>query len=355
MDVGKERLKLEINSNLSDNALSEFSSDLRSMIATGVSLPRALSALADSNHGGSRLSLARDLKLQMELGGEASQVLLQSKSNSAQLLGRFLRAAELGGRYESMLQIASDFLTQRAKALSQIRSALAYPIFLSVVSILALSFLVIYVTPAIAPLFEDGEAPVVISASAVVGNWVQSHARLSLLALACLVGVVYAAVKNSATRSFVSRRFTALPVIKPISEDLDFGPLALAYGALLEAGWPTEQALRLSADLSNGPAADTFRRTAMAIRDGATLSDGFAREKSMPIDIVRAIEIGEASGTVPKTMSRTGDYLIRRALRNLERMSSVLGPLLIVSIGAVVAWLMITLLASLSALGDAAV
>ena len=93
-------------------------------MASGAPLPRALGTLASSAGSSRASSLARDLKLRLELGNAASAALSNAKSSGLRLFGRFLAAAEQGGRYDAMLGIAADFLGQSAGAFERIRSAL---------------------------------------------------------------------------------------------------------------------------------------------------------------------------------------------------------------------------------------
>ena len=353
-DLAGDALKLETRSRLTDQELADFAADLKSLMETGASLPRALGVLSEGRGAKSIIALARDLKLQLELGRNASDVLIASKSDGARLLGRFLHAAETAGRYEIMLGIAADFLTKRSEAFAKIRSALSYPIFLMVVAILAIGFLVIYVAPSIAPLFEGQDAPAFIVITAGIGEAVQSNNRAVLLGAAGIVLVIFAATKTGVIQRVMRWCLYRTPFVRGIALDLDFGPLALALGALTGAGWPADRALSLASDLSSGLGGEAFRRVASNIRDGATLAKSFEKERIVPHELVRAVSLGETSGNVANTVSRTGDLLIRRALKQLDHLSTILGPIMIVGIGGLVASLMISLLSSLSALGDVA-
>ena len=353
-EAGSNVLKLELNAKLSDAELAAFSSDLKGLLETGASLPKALSFLADGVGAKKLTVLARDLKLQLELGRSASDLLLRSKQANMQLFGRFLQAAEIGGQYNVMLGIASDFLGRRAQAFTKIRSALAYPLFLVAVSVLALAFIIVFVAPSIAPLFEDDSAPAFLAVSAGLGLWIQTNPRLIFLGLASLlIGMLIL------SRTHILKRAGAwvlyrTPVISGIAKDLDFGPASLAFSALLGSGWPTEKAISVAGELSSGPAGSAFRQVSSNIKDGATLGQSFKAVKIVPIEIVRAVNLGEASGKVASTTNRAGDQLLERALRRLDKLASALAPVLIVVIGGAVAALMITLLSSIASLGDVA-
>jgi type II secretory pathway component PulF len=350
----ESRLRLESQVALSDRQLADFAFELCALIASGAPLPRALATLA-SGAGSSRMSsLARDLKLQLELGNAASAALARAKSSGLRLFGRFLGAAEQGGRYDVMLGIAADFLGQRAAAFERIRSALAYPMFLLTASVVAIGFLVIYVSPSLAPMFEGAEMPPFIAVTSVVGAWVQTNYRAALALLAAMLTALFFGLRTEGMRGVLQGSLRAVPIIGRIANDLDFGPAVLAYAALLKSGWPAERGLRLTSEISKGRANPTFRAISSSLRDGATLTAAFRNTAGVPLEVIRAIEIGEETGTVPAALHRAGEHLVARSLKSIDRISAILGPVMIAAIGGLVAMVMISMLSSISSLGDVA-
>lgn len=350
----ESRLRLESQASLSDRQLADFAFDLRALVSAGAPLPRALATLASSAGSSRASSLARDLKLQLELGNAASLALAQAKSGGLRLFGRFLAAAEQGGRYDVMLGIAAEFLNQRAAALEKIRSALAYPMFLLTASMVAIGFLVIYVAPSLAPMFEGMERPFFIALTAGAGEWVQANYRIALALFAALIAAAFFGLRTETVRLAVSSLARATPLAGRIVNDLDFGPALLAYAALLKSGWPAERGLRLTSEISKGRANPTFRAVSSSLRDGATLTAAFRSTTGVPIEIVRAVEIGEETGTVPESLHRTGEHLVARSLKSIDRISGILGPVMIAAIGGLIALVMISMLSSISSLGDVA-
>jgi general secretion pathway protein F len=352
--AGQQTLRLESSARLTDRQLADLAFELRSLLVAGIPLPRALSTISESAGAKHVASLARDLKLQLELGNPASVTLLKSGSSGQSLFGRFLAAAEQGGRYDVMLEIAANHLAQRAQAGERLRAALAYPIFLLFASLAAIAFLIIVVAPSLAPMFEGQGAPSFIQFAAAVGTWVQVNDTLTLAVLAALVGFTFLVLRSRTLSEPIARAASALPWLSRIAAGLEFGPATLAYAALLKAGWPAERSLRLAADLSRGRANRAFGNIAARLRDGATLAAAFRSEPNMPASVRRAVIIGEETGTVPVSLQRAGEYLVARSVKDLERLSAAIAPVMIVAIGALVAVVMVSMLSSISSIADAA-
>lgn len=352
LDGLRRSLRLEVRTRLADAELADFALELRALIAAGSPLPKALAVLSEGASTRQAASLARDLRLQLELGNNASEALARARTYGLRLFGRFLAAAESGGRYETMLQIASAFLGRRALALQRIRTALAYPVFLLVASAVAISFLVISVAPTLAMLFEDDQTPGFIAVTATVGQWVQDNARLALLGLGLLLAVSFFGLRRDGARALAWNLIAWAPPVRRIATGLTQGPALMAYAALIRSGWPAERALRLTADLSEGRARRAFLAVAQRLRDGATLATAFRDEPAIPREVVHAVEIGEATGTAADNLDRVSEHLVGRSLRSLDRLAAIIGPVLIAAIGGVVALIMLTLLSSIGSLGD---
>jgi len=350
----RRSLRLEVRAKLSDAQLADFALELRGLMLTGTPLPRALATLAEGVSTSSATSLARDLRLQLELGNNASDALARARTYGLRLFGRFLAAAESGGRYDTMLMIASEFLARRSAALQRIRSALAYPIFLLIASGAALAFLIVNVAPTLSTLFEGGDMPPFIAVTSTIGLWVQENARLSLLLIAVLTGAIFFGVQRREVRAAIWKSIAWIPPIRRVGLGLSFGPALMAYSALIRTGWPAERALRLTAEISDGVAQRVFKSIAQRLRDGTTLGSAFKEETALPREVVHAIEIGEATGASSDALDRVSEHLVARSLRTLDRVSAILGPLLIAIIGGLVAFIMINLLSSIGSLGDVA-
>lgn len=349
-----QKLKLETNASLSDRQVADFALDLRSLVLSGAPLPRAFAALASSAGSQQVTSLARDLKLQLELGNPASLALSRAKSASLRLFGRFLGAAEQGGRYDIMLAIAADYLAKRTAARERVRSAAAYPLFLLAVSLSAICFLTLHVAPTLAPLFEEGKAPAFIAFGAAVGGWVNANPALGVGCLGAAALAVVLAIRSETIQSGLARAMSAIPGLDRISTGFDFGPALLTYSALLRAGWPAERALRLTVEIAGGRAHAAFTSISTRLRDGSTLTEAFRNERGFPTEIVRAVEIGEETGAVADTLQRAAEHMIARALKTMDRLTAALAPVMIALIGGLVAAIMISLLSSIGELGDAA-
>ncbi len=210
--------------------------------------------------------------------------------------------------------------------------------------------------PALAPLVEQpGVTPplpmlILIGASRFLtsnGTLLSVLAGLALafLAIAARLGLVTAALD----------RLTLDGPFRRTSAALVFGGFAIALGNMLAAGAPMSEALRLAIRSVRSPTARRrIEPAAQAVRQGQSLSDVLGRVPGFPLSIVRLAAIGEVSGALGSAMARAGKLEEESAIRRIEAIGRLIGPVLIIVLGGLIGLLMGGLLSGVTQLGDAA-
>jgi type II secretory pathway component PulF len=136
---------------------------------------------------------------------------------------------------------------------------------------------------------------------------------------------------------------------------LAFGAFAVTLGNLLIAGAPMSDALRLAIrSVRSNTARARLEPIAPAVRQGQTLSAAFERVRSFPDTVIRLAAVGEVSGALGPMLVKAGKLEEEAALRRIEAAGRMLGPALIVSLGAIIGLIMGGLLSGVSQLGQSA-
>jgi type II secretory pathway component PulF len=136
---------------------------------------------------------------------------------------------------------------------------------------------------------------------------------------------------------------------------LVFGAVAIALGNMLSAGASMSEALRLATRSAPSKLArERLDPVAQAVRQGQPLSAALEQVKSFPDAIIRLATVGEASGALGAMLTRGGKIEEDAALKRIEATGRILGPALIVGLGAIIGLMMGGLLTGLSQLGQSA-
>ncbi|CAL4869727.1 Putative type II secretion system protein F (plasmid) [Asticcacaulis sp. MM231] len=265
-------------------------------------------------------------------------------------------AGEARGDAAAGLESAAQVLATRRKIRQQLFEALSYPAFVFVTAIAALSIILLVVVPAIAPLLTDSgqKMPVYFSVILFLSRALQSGWPF-LAGAVPLIGLsVYFGWRYGGLRSWTDVWLLDGP-LRSIVTPLVFGGYARTLGDSLQAGANLSEGLRLcSRSVANGEARKRLDIVMTLVRQGRSLSEGFRSVKGFPKPVIKLCEVGEASSAVGPMLGRAGEREETAALGRISKYSKLLGPLLIMVLGAMIGALMAGVLTALTDIGSVA-
>lgn len=334
--------------------LAGFLADLAALHDAGVPLRRALDVLASGAATGRAAQLARLMAERLDAGSDFGRAARMDETGDIALAAELARAGEASGRLGDALRFAATLLRRQAEFSKRIVNALAYPIFLFVLSLAALIALSAFAGPAIAPLLQD--APSSSDGLKLIlafGAALQTHGWVIASVGAALVALVVLAAQRSPVREFLALARARLPIVGAIVRDINCGAFARTLGALIAGGAPAATAIDLAAAAApNSIWRTRFQASGQALRDGRTVAAALGGIPNASPELHRLARVGEESGALGEMLGRAGDIGVDRALRRLDRAAAAAGPLLILTMGGFTGWLMSTFLTGLSQLGE---
>lgn len=345
----REWFKLEQKATIDTTTAAEFSTELAGLLKAGASLRKALEIQAEGD--GRVAKLASFVRRDVEAGRSLAKA-LRAAGGAGETLAEFAAAGEAGAGLDELLATSGGFLSARNEALNKIKSALAYPLFIVMLAIIALIVMTLYVAPALAPAVEQAGQRGLIIWLAGIGEYVQVRSTFVLLGLAGSLLLVIALVSNQSVRLRLNRMVWQLPFFGSIARDLDIGQSCHVLAALLQTGRSMESSLQFASAVSGPELGERYGAIALRIRDGQAASTAFANEQALPKEVRRLALLGEQSSAFGNAIQQAGRLCHDRALRRIDRLSRVLGPVLVIGLGVGVSILMISVLGSLSSLGE---
>lgn len=335
---------------------AEFLSSLSDLLRAGADIRTALSILgAKAGQPALRQiseTLSADISSGEPLDGAFSRVFQTSHPSVAPLIA----AGEASGDLPGGLQRASKILSSEQKLRDQLLSALAYPTFVAISAAAAVLAILLYIVPSIAPLaVELGSEPsmslrMMIAASDLL------TANMLTLGLSLLGGVivVLAAARAGLLKAPVELLLLDGPCRRTVG-GIVFGNFAQSLGAMIAAGAPVVEALRLATrTTSMRTARERLDAISQAVRQGEPLSAALEGIANFPQPIVRLTTVGEASNALGPMLLRGGRMEEDAALRRIEAAGRMAGPALIVLLGVILGILMGGLLSGVSEIGQSA-
>jgi len=356
IDPVRRSLSVRSTGALKDREVVDIVGNLGHLLRAGADMRTALGILGARTSR--RPTQATCAKLLEDIAGGAALDTTFSKhlGRHGPFVGAMVAAGEASGDIGSGLTRAAESIEGRAKIRAKLGSIMAYPLFVLVSTIAAVLALLLFVVPALAPLIQDAQAdpPVVLGVMVAASEAIRGHfVAISVAFVTVLAGGLVA--QKAGLLHGVVDRFLHTGPVGGTARGLTFGAFAGDLGGMLAAGAPMADALRLSVRTLRSPTARERLDTVLhAVRQGRSLSSSLEEVRGFPGSIARLAAVGEATGSLGPMLQRGGALEEEAAMARIERIGQLLGPMLIVALGALVGLLMAGLLSGVSQLGQSA-
>ena len=258
-----------------------------------------------------------------------------------------VRAGEASGSLDAILSRLADFIDRAVEMKERVKSALIYPMILLLLAGVSVAVLLTVVIPEFKPLFEDaGESlPLLTQVVMTVGAFIQDYWWAMALAAAGLVILGRQLLSVPSRRLVWDRWVLALPLFGDLVGKLETARLSRMLGTLLGNGVPMLEALSLArATLANRALAAAIARVADAVQRGGGLAGPLAESKLFPDLAVDLVRVGEESGHIETMLLKIADIYERESQRTIDRMITLLVPLLTIGLGALIAGIIASIL-----------
>ncbi|HUF86827.1 MAG TPA: type II secretion system F family protein [Thermohalobaculum sp.] len=327
-----------------------FARQLEMMLAAGAPVDRALEIL-HRVHADAPLGPLAGEMLERLRGGASLAESLEARGDvfRADFIG-MVRAGEAGGALAPALARLADML-ERAERLSQsVRSALAYPLLVLVLTGISLVILLVYVVPEFRPMFEDSgvDLPLATAIVVAVSDFATDYGWLAALAAVGAGVLTWSASRTPRGRLALARLRLATPLLGELTRRVETARFCRTLGALLQNGVAILAGLEIAAGTIGNPViAQAARRAAGPLSRGEGLAGPLAASGAFPSMAVQLIEVGEESGRLPDMLEQVAEVYDRETSAAIERMLALLTPAVTIGLGVLIAFIIGSILAAI--------
>jgi general secretion pathway protein F len=342
---------------LSGQDLAEITRELAVMLNAGQDLDRALRFLFDTASKKHVKAIMAQVRDAVRDGSQFAAALQQHPRSFPRLYVGLVRAGESGGMLAPTLDRLADLLERQRALKSSVISSLIYPAILLVAGIGSIILLLTQVLPQFTPMFEQAGAAlprptqIVIALGDFVGNY-----GLYVAVLLIVAGVAaQQALQRPAPRLWWDRTLLRLPVAGALAREILAARFARTLGTLLQNGVPLVAALGIVADVIGNSAAVAAVKTATeSAKGGAGLSRPLQQSGIFPIRTIYLLRLGEETAQLGGMSLRAAEIHEEQSRIGIERMTALLVPVLILTMGVAVAGIVSSLLLAMLSLNDLA-
>ena len=327
--------------------LAVWTRQLAGLVAAGLPLERALSALSEEAEKDEERRLVASLRAEVNAGAPFARALGQHPREFSAIYTGVIAAGEQSGQLGGVLERLADDLETREALKNKLIGASLYPAIVTLVAIVIVVFLLSYVVPQVAGVFAGSKRalPVLTVAMLAVSDFVRSYGwlMLGLLVLGSIALVM--ARKQHALRLRMDAAWLRLPLVGRLARGYNAARFAATLAMLASAGVPILRALQTAAEtLSNQAMRADALDALVLVREGAPLASALASKKRFPPLVAMFARLGEQTGQLPVMLQRAADQLGAEVQRRAMHLATILEPLLIVVMGKIVMLIVLAVL-----------
>ena len=312
---------------------------LASLVAAGLPLERTLSALSEDADTPAKRDLLAQVRSEVNAGAPLAQALAMHPREFDALYVAVIGSGEQSGRLSQvLLQLAED-LEAAHQMRAKLLAATLYPAIVSGVALLIVVFLLAYVVPQVAQVFTSTQRslPWLTVVMLALSSWVQALWLWLLVAGAMGFLLLKLALRQAEFREQFDAAWLRLPLLGRLSLGYNAARFAGTLALLVGAGVPMLKALQTAAQtLSNTSLRANAMQAIELVREGAPLASALSQNKRLPGLLSMFARLGEQTGQLPHMLQHAAKHLSEEVQRRALQLATILEPLLIVTMGAVV-------------------
>jgi general secretion pathway protein F len=329
----------------SDFPVGQFSQELLTLLNAGLALVESIETLNEKESRSERKDILGKLVADLYRGSSLSNALAQFPGTFPALFVATVRASERTGGLPEALEKYVAYQSQLDTVKKKIVSASIYPVLLMVVGTLVIAFLLGYVVPRFAKIFEDlgGEVPWMSRLLIGWGHFAQEYGLMLLLAVAAaIVGLVFWLMRPQTPQQLLK----ALQAVPALGERIRIYQLARFYrslGMLLRGGMPAVASLELVSGLLPGALSQQLGIATQLIREGTPISQAMEKTGLTSAVSARMLRVGERTGQMGEMMERIALFYDSEISQWIDWFVKLFEPLLMAFIGLVIGFIVVVM------------
>src|SRR3954453_23559705 len=318
------------------------------MVSSGMSLLRALYVLEEQTKNDKLKETLTQVRKDVEAGISLSDALRKHPAIFNDLYVAMVEAGELGGILEETLQRVADQLEKDDSLRRQVKSAMMYPTLIGSFALLVLLALVTFLVPVFEKIFKDfgGDLPVITKLTVALSHFVTGQWYIGLaLAVGSVVGFRKWKRTEKGREQWDRFKLRVPFKIGDIVQKVALARFSRTYSALIAAGVPMLQAIEITGKTAGNKVVETAMEQ---VRESGKADGSIARPMkneptAFPSMVTQMVAVGEETGALETMLLKIADFYEDEVAATLKAPPPILEPLMIIIVGGIVGFIVISM------------
>lgn len=329
---------------------------LSTLIDAGLPLLRSLNILIAQQKASKLKDILREMTADIQGGSTFSDALAKHPKYFDRLYVNMVRAGEVGGMLEVVLQRLAIFMERRQALKRKVKGAMIYPIAVLTIAAGIVWFLLTYIVPEFATVFKDfgAKLPAMTMILIDIGDFCRFKWWIILLTITTTLNVIKILSKIKLTKRIMDRVVLKLPLVGDLVTKVAVARFARTLGTLITSGVPILQSLKITKEtIGNEVIENAIMKVHDSIKDGDTIAAPLDESKVFPAMVVNMIDVGEETGSLDSMLMKVADIYDAEVEAAVEAMLRLMEPVIIIVLGGIIGFIVIALYLPIFSLADA--
>ncbi|MDD5440014.1 MAG: type II secretion system F family protein [Candidatus Omnitrophica bacterium] len=327
--------------------ITYFTRQLADLVGSGLTIVRALEVVIDQTSNRRLRDVVADVRDSCVDGNPLSTALGRHPAVFSKLFISMVKSGEASGGLEEVLIRFAEFNEKQVEVRARTRSALVYPGLMVVVGIGTLTLLFTFVVPRIIGVFSDlnQSLPVPTKILLSIHSFFADYWSVILMGVAIVWIVGSNLIQTAEGKKKMDAVLISLPLIGGFIQKSEIARFSRVLATLLQSGIPLLEALGIvSGVMGNSVMQGEIDGATEMIKEGANLTRGFRDTKIFPVFALNMIAVGEESGHLEQSLFKVADTYERETDAQVKFMMSLIEPVMIITMGIIVGFVVIAML-----------
>jgi len=315
---------------------------LATLVRAGIPLVDSIGALVDQVEKEELKRVLTVVREKLNEGTSFAKALEQHPRAFPPIYVNMVAAGEASGTLEQVLERLADFMEGQARLRAKVSAALAYPVLMAIIGMLLISVLMVAVVPKVTAIFEslDRALPWYTQVLIAVSNFAAGYWWLILMLIGLGTWWFRRWKKTPEGRMKWDTFRLKAPIFGRLIQMLSVARFAKTLSTLLAAGVPLLKAMDIVKNvLDNALLEKVVQEATGSIREGESIADPLRRSGQFPPIVTHMIAVGEKSGALEQMLESVANSYDAQVETNVQALTSLLEPLMIVVMGAAVGFI----------------
>ena len=352
---GLVRLPTRFGRGPSTQDVLAFTQQLATLLEAGMELDRSLAILLDLTDNQRFRSILRGVLADIQSGSSFADSLAKHPRLFSRLYVNMVKAGEASGVLEMILSRLAGFLERSKAVRDEVTSAMIYPLLLLLVGGGAVVVMMNFVIPRFAQIFADTKQlmPLPTRILLAISTFTTSYWWIFLGLIVVGWVALRAYLQTEEGRVRWDQWKLELPLLGGLIREIEVSRFARTFGTLLQSGVPVLPAVSIVKEtITNRVIAGAMSRLQEGAKRGEGISGPLRATGAFPSFSIHIAKVGEETGKLEEMLIKVADTYDERVRRTVKRLTSLLEPLLILSLGAIVGFIVLSMLLAIFSINE---